>query len=271
MTPPDEAVEVTRNTVRFWDRNPCDAHPDLAARSRYRYAKEPWLTELLREVSHHQTVVEIGCGQGTDAVTCCRQMNDGAAYVGLDPSYASLLSAQHSAAGCRDLPVTPRFLLGQAETLPFGTGSVPCVVSIGVLHHLYDERRALDEIRRVLRPGGVLYIALYRKASPKLILAKLVRAMGDVIRICCRLTRDRFCNILRRTWISRLLGTMLVECFGVPVMKAYSMRGIRGLFREYAVESIMPVGAGIPFVSCYLERADKSSIFGSYWLVRARK
>jgi SAM-dependent methyltransferase len=42
--------------------------------------------------------------------------------------------------------------------LPFQTGSFDCVTSFGVLEHVARDLDSLKEIRRVLRPGGLLYI-----------------------------------------------------------------------------------------------------------------
>ncbi len=43
--------------------------------------------------------------------------------------------------------------------LPFQSGSFDCVTSFGVLEHVARDLDSLKEIRRVLRPGGILYIA----------------------------------------------------------------------------------------------------------------
>jgi SAM-dependent methyltransferase len=42
--------------------------------------------------------------------------------------------------------------------LPFQTGSFDCVTSFGVLEHVARDLDSLKEVRRVLKPGGVLYI-----------------------------------------------------------------------------------------------------------------
>lgn len=47
-------------------------------------------------------------------------------------------------------------LRGDATVLPFAAGSLDAVVTSEVLEHVDDDRRALAEFHRVLRPGGVL-------------------------------------------------------------------------------------------------------------------
>jgi ubiquinone/menaquinone biosynthesis C-methylase UbiE len=52
--------------------------------------------------------------------------------------------------------------VGDARALPFADGSFDAVLELGPLYHLNeaeDRRRALEEARRVLRPGGVLAAA----------------------------------------------------------------------------------------------------------------
>lgn len=50
-------------------------------------------------------------------------------------------------------PVPPRFLVGSARSLPIPDESVDVVVGIAVLHHL-DLNLAIQEVHRVLKPGG---------------------------------------------------------------------------------------------------------------------
>jgi len=54
---------------------------------------------------------------------------------------------------------------GDAENLPFADASFDAVTSMGVLHHVPHPERAIDEIYRVLRPGGRLTLMLYHRNS----------------------------------------------------------------------------------------------------------
>ncbi|MBP6508189.1 MAG: class I SAM-dependent methyltransferase [Opitutaceae bacterium] len=49
-------------------------------------------------------------------------------------------------------------LEGSVSALPFGDGEFDAVVSADVLYHLDDDEAALHEMRRVLRPGGIMII-----------------------------------------------------------------------------------------------------------------
>jgi SAM-dependent methyltransferase len=58
-----------------------------------------------------------------------------------------------------------RLETADAESLPFAQGSFDLVYSWGVLHHTPDTQRAIDEVHRVLRPGGRAKVMIYHRAS----------------------------------------------------------------------------------------------------------
>lgn len=72
--------------------------------------------------------------------------------VGLEPLWEYLARARRE---------HPRLLLvqGAAERLPVRDGAFDAVLMLDVLEHVADERRALDEVARVLRPGGRLVLS----------------------------------------------------------------------------------------------------------------
>lgn len=58
---------------------------------------------------------------------------------------------------------TARFALAKAEQAPFRDAAFDAVVCLEVLEHLTDEKLAVDEIRRVLKPGGELVVSVPHK------------------------------------------------------------------------------------------------------------
>jgi ubiquinone/menaquinone biosynthesis C-methylase UbiE len=75
----------------------------------------------------------------------------GAAVVGMDLMAGMLQEARATGAA---LQPTPVFARADAQALPFGDASVDRVLCAGVLYHVSDCKRALLEMRCVLRPGG---------------------------------------------------------------------------------------------------------------------
>ena len=103
------------------------------------------------------TVVDVGCGTGTLAVTI-KQRFPNATVIGLDadPEILKFARAKAESAG-----VNVRFVKGLASDLPFADGSVQRVVSSLFFHHLQrsQKHQAFQEILRVLAPDGELHIA----------------------------------------------------------------------------------------------------------------
>jgi ubiquinone/menaquinone biosynthesis C-methylase UbiE len=92
-------------------------------------------------------VIDIGCGPGVAARYAARQ---GARVVGVDPAPVMLRVARRTTRRSLDV----RFVEGAAETLPIEGGAASVVWALATTHHWSDLDRALDEMRRVLRPGG---------------------------------------------------------------------------------------------------------------------
>src|SRR5947209_9538493 len=83
-----------------------------------------------------------------------------------------------------------KLLRAPAEDLPFNDNSFDTVVSTLVLCTVDDQRRALREIRRVLRPGGrLLFIEHVRADEPK-----LARLQDRIMPLSVRLAHGCHCN-----------------------------------------------------------------------------
>jgi SAM-dependent methyltransferase len=98
-------------------------------------------------------VVDIGCGGGA----LVRELAAaGARPVGVEISEAQLATARE-----RDDGRGGRYLVGRAEALPLKGASVDVAVFMRTLHHVPTGQLvvALREARRVLRPGGAVYVA----------------------------------------------------------------------------------------------------------------
>lgn len=98
-----------------------------------------------------RTVLDIGCGDGTAAATAAPLLA-GHRVVGVDWSQDALRRARTR------VPYAVRGELA-GEGLPFASGSADAVLFSEVVEHLVDPDGALDEIRRVLRPGGHLMLS----------------------------------------------------------------------------------------------------------------
>lgn len=88
-------------------------------------------------------ILDAGCGTGLNL----RNLPEGSVGLDLNPRNVELVD--------RRLPLH-RVVLGDVEAMPFRDHEFDAVVCTEVLEHVPDPAGALAEIRRVLRPGGVL-------------------------------------------------------------------------------------------------------------------
>lgn len=101
-------------------------------------------------------VLDAGCGVGLDAARMAELVSPGGEVVGLDYSATMVEVARDRHEGAR-LPAT--FVQGDLDALPFDDCSFERCRAAGTFQHLADPRRALDELVRVLAPGGLVLIA----------------------------------------------------------------------------------------------------------------
>lgn len=108
------------------------------------------------------TLLDLGCGFGRHAYEALRR---GAHVVACDAAHDELASVRgmfEAMANDGDAPLdalaaTAR---GDATRLPFGDGSFDRVIASEVLEHIDDDVAALDELARVLRPGGTIAVTV---------------------------------------------------------------------------------------------------------------
>jgi SAM-dependent methyltransferase/predicted DsbA family dithiol-disulfide isomerase len=104
------------------------------------------------------TVLDVGCGSGTDAILASRQLGRRGEVYGVDvvPAMVAKARSAITGAGLKRIQI----LEGDAgSSIPLPQGSVDVALSNGVLHTQRDKAGVLREILRVLRPGGRLRLA----------------------------------------------------------------------------------------------------------------
>ncbi len=154
---------------QFWDAKPCDSDTsqrELLSKEyfgeieQHRYELQPHIAELLSGLDlGGKRVLEIGTGSGTDARAIIRHGGD---YFGINVD-----------AGSSDMTRTALEVFGvpgevrhaSALNIPYPADFFDVVYSFGVLHHIPAVAGAVEEIRRVLKPGGRLVIMLYNRNS----------------------------------------------------------------------------------------------------------
>jgi ubiquinone/menaquinone biosynthesis C-methylase UbiE len=244
-------------TAHFWS----NAQPGL------RFAThEPGTPEFFREVEQHRyalephipamvdferwrdaDVLEVGCGIGTDATRFAR---GGARYTGVDQTNRAIGLARERFV-LEGLMGT--FLPSDATVLPFSDESFDLVYSHGVVHHMTNTQEAVDEMYRVLRPGGTAIVMVYHRGSlnyrfnilvvrrllaaslaiprAESLLRRIARADGDLASGHRELLRKYG---LRYVMDSALFLSNNTDGPGNPLSKVYSPREASDLFRDFS-------------------------------------
>jgi len=152
--------------------------------------------------------LDIGCGTGRNLPLYAADV----LVVGLDPCPDALQRAHHRAPDVE-------LMVGSAEALPFPDGHFDTVVSGLVFCSVPDPIRGLQEVRRVLRPGGQLRMIEHVRARWRwrgwwqdLIQPVWVRVFGG-----CHSNRDTEQNL-------RLAGFEIIECTAADTFRRITAR-----------------------------------------------
>jgi ubiquinone/menaquinone biosynthesis C-methylase UbiE len=136
--------------------------------------KFPWIMQRIEEQSQKlrgKKLLEVGCGMGYDSLEFIRR-GVRVTAIDLTPNAIEFARRHFEVVGAQADEVRQ----GNALALPFEDNTFDAVWSNGVLHATGDTRKAISEVRRVLKPGGRAIIShFYRKPSWMYLVHRLVR------------------------------------------------------------------------------------------------
>lgn len=162
--------EASKEDVKkFWEQNTCGTQAGISkegtqeyydAIEKFRYTHEPFIHELVQFPKWKgKKTLEIGMGAGTDFIQFAKA---GAEAHGIDLTEKSI---EHVKRRLASQGLTAQISQADAENLPFSNNIFDFVYSWGVIHHTPDTQKAVQEIYRVLKPGGSFLVMLYHKFS----------------------------------------------------------------------------------------------------------
>lgn len=111
------------------------------------------------ETSHGQWVLDYGCGNGYEAAQYAR---NGAHVVGVDLTRRAIELTRRRFSL---LEISGFFFQNNGLSVPFKNGVFDIVCCLGVLHHIPDPQPVVQEMFRVLKPGGKLILMVYNRNS----------------------------------------------------------------------------------------------------------
>lgn len=142
----EREADVIQTTRAYFDKNAKDydnSSDGRFVRCMYREILEK--TMALKP----DTVLDLGCGNGNILVQLAQT---GSRLYGLDLSSNMIAEAERRLGGRASLTV------GDAQLLPYGDESFDLVICNASFHHYPRPDTVLEEIRRVLKPRGVLIL-----------------------------------------------------------------------------------------------------------------
>lgn len=152
----------------FWEEASCGERLYLAemtregyeAQAAARYRLEPYIREFAEfDQQAGKKVLEIGVGLGADHQQFAQ---GGAILTGIDLTERAL---EHARRRFELFQLKSTLNTGDAEQLPFPDQTFDLVYSWGVIHHSPNTPKAVQEIYRVLKPGGACKIMIYHRRS----------------------------------------------------------------------------------------------------------
>jgi ubiquinone/menaquinone biosynthesis C-methylase UbiE len=136
----------------------------------YRFEKLQYLPQVVDFSSYRgKRLLEVGCGVGIDLIRFARA---GAIVTGVDLAEVSIALARKNVQH-NGLVADLRVMNG--EELQFEDNSFDVVYAHGVLQYTAHAQRMIQEIHRVLRPGGEAIVMVYNTYSWLPFLSKLMK------------------------------------------------------------------------------------------------
>lgn len=207
---------------KFWEEASCGEklYLDDLSKEGYlkqaekRYELEPEILSFAEFNKHKgQKVLEIGLGLGADHQ---KWAEAGAILYGIDLTKRSV---EHTGRRFELLGLNSDVRNADAENLPFDDNYFDVVYSWGVLMCTPDTQKAIREVYRVLKPGGIAKIMIYHKYS----------MVGYMLWARYALLRGRPFKPLIDIYTNYLES---------PGTKAYSVGEARVLFKDFEIEKI---------------------------------
>ncbi len=216
-------INQEKEAVRaFWNQASCgeavfldqETMEGYQTQLQKRYAVEPFILPFANfDGSPGKEILEIGVGLGAD-----HQMwaQGGAVLTGVDLTDRAI---SHVQTRLSLLGLHSNLQVADAENLPFSDETFDTVYSWGVLHHSPNTGRAIQEVYRVLKPGGAAKIMIYHTWS----------VVGFMLWV-------RYALLRLRPWIT--LSEIYDRYLESPGTKAYTRGEAMALFSQFKTVNI---------------------------------
>jgi len=188
-------------------------------------------------------VVDIGCGSGRFIKYLEGRYKK---MIGMDPSQA--IFAANNLIGKND---KVELLMASTDNIPFPDNHFDFGYSLGVLHHIPDTKKALNDCVKKIRPGGFFLVYLYYKLENRPFYFKVFYWLSNII----RLGVSKLPATLKR-WVCNILAVLFYMPF-VLLCRVLRLIGVPEKVRKH-----VPLQA-YERQSFYIIRNDSLDRFGT--------
>ncbi len=217
------ASELKIQVRDFWEEKSCgevyatgqSEREYYESHAKARYELEPYILDFAKfHEGRGKDILEIGVGMGADYVEWAKSAPRSLTGIDLTPR-----AIEHTKRRLAVYGLESAIKVGDAEELPFETNSFDLVYSWGVLHHSPNTDQAIQEVFRVLRPGGTARILIYHRRS----------LTGYMLWVRYGLMTGRFFRSLSDVYFNHLES---------PGTKAFSIDEAKDMFRSFSIVNI---------------------------------
>ena len=231
----------------------------------YEASEKHWAMFYSPEEVQGMAILDAGCGTGIFSAIFAR--NGAGRVVGIDISPGSLETAR----GLKE-----KFNLANVSferqdmlQLPFADGTFDIVWAWGTVHHTTDPLRAISELARVLRPGGSIFLAVYKRTkltwiheiirktlvkTPKQSWTALSKIMAFFLSPVVFFFKKR-----EKSRKGEKLEELILDWYFVPIRHYYTPDEIRDVLegKSFEIEKFLPASGRFDSSSNFIYKARK--------------
>ncbi len=170
-------LRIVRKTVHF----PAPAFMGRLLDSGLRRSVQPPSTIIARSgIRRGMKVLEVGCGSGAYTTFVARAVGPTGTVYALDIQPAMLEQLKKKLARPENADIhNVRPIEASAYGIPLEDGSVDLAYTITVLQEIPDKAKALAEIKRVLKPGGIVAVTEFLPDPDYPLKSTVIRQLTD--------------------------------------------------------------------------------------------
>jgi len=232
----------------------------------YKASEKHWEMFFNEQEVKGKSVLDAGCGTGIFSIIFA---NKGAAQVtGIDISEGSLSTASRLKEKSKLTHV--HFQKEDMLTLPFSDENFDIVWAWGTVHHTTDPLKAIDELIRVLKKGGVIFLAIYKKTRLTFLhecirrtLVKTPKGTWTTLSKIMALFLAPVVFLFKRREKSRKgekLEELILDWYFVPIRHYYRPSEIQALLekKRFKIEKFLPASGRFDSSSNFIYKARKT-------------